>query len=126
MASPLWSSIDAARAACAELLPFVDILLPSLPADAAILPGPAHTLAAHVAVKLGEEGCDVWHGGERIAVPAVPATVIDTTGAGDCWNGTYLAALLRGDPAVQAAQFANAAAAAKLAHRGAIPLRSAA
>ena len=122
----LWSSVDAAREACAELLPFVDILLPSLPADAAILPGDAHTLAAHVVVKLGEEGCHVWQDGERSAVPAVSATVIDTTGAGDCWNGTYLAALLRGEPAVQAAQIANAAAAAKLAHRGAIPPRSAA
>ncbi|MFB9290682.1 sugar kinase [Pseudoduganella plicata] len=122
----LWSSIDAAREACAELLPYVDILLPSLPADADILPGPVHTLAAHVVVKLGEEGCHVWQGGERSIVPAVPATVIDTTGAGDCWNGTYLAVLLRGEPAAQAASLANTAAAAKLAHRGAIPPGSAA
>jgi 2-dehydro-3-deoxygluconokinase len=122
----LWSSIDAAREACAELLPFVDILLPSLPADADILPGPAQTLAAHVVVKMGEEGCHVWQDGDRSVVPAMPATVIDTTGAGDCWNGTYLAALLRGEPAVQAAQLANTAAAAKLAHRGAIPPGSAA
>ncbi|WEF31645.1 sugar kinase [Pseudoduganella chitinolytica] len=119
----LWSDAATARAACAELLPYVDILLPSLPADADVLPAPAHTLVPHVAVKLGEEGCHVWLGGERSVVAAVPARVVDTTGAGDCWNGTYLALLLEGATPLDAAARANAAAAAKLAHRGAIPPR---
>lgn len=122
----LWPSFDAAREACTELLPYVDIFLPSLPVDAAILPGRVETLAPHVVVKLGEEGCHVWHDGACTVVPAARATVVDTTGAGDCWNGTYLAALLRSEPPAQAATLANAAAAAKLAHRGAIPPRSAA
>lgn len=119
----LWPDAATAQAACAELLPYVDILLPSLPADAEVLPGPAHTLAPHVAVKLGEQGCHVWQDGERTVVAAVPAQVVDTTGAGDCWNGTYLALLSQGAGATQAAVRANAAAAAKLAHRGAIPPR---
>ena len=119
----LWSGEDEARAACAELLPFVDILLPSLPADAAILPGAPQSLAAHAVVKHGEAGCEVWLRGERTAVPAVAATVVDTTGAGDAWNGAYLAAVLRGVPPAEAAAIANRVAAAKLAHRGAIPPR---
>lgn len=120
----LWSDAATARAACAELLPYVDILLPSLPADADVLPDPVHTLAPHVVVKLGEQGCHVWLDGARTVVPAVPAHVVDTTGAGDCWNGTYLAQLLQGTSATAAAAQANAAAAAKLAHRGAIPPRA--
>lgn len=119
----LWTSLGEARSACAELLPFVDILLPSLPADADVLPGPAHELAPHVAVKLGEAGCRVWHEVSWTDMPPVPAAVVDTTGAGDCWNGTYLAALLRDTPPAAAAALANAVAAAKLAHRGAIPPR---
>jgi 2-dehydro-3-deoxygluconokinase len=120
----LWTETATARAACLELLPYVDILLPSLPADADVLPGPAPTLAPHVAVKLGEQGSEVWHGGERTVVPVASAQVVDTTGAGDCWNGTYLALLLDGVAPLDAAARANAAAAAKLAHRGAIPPRS--
>ncbi|QBE66795.1 sugar kinase [Pseudoduganella lutea] len=121
----LWNDEDAARAACAELLPYVDILLPSLPADAAILPGAPQALVAHAVVKHGEEGCEVWLHGERTAVPAVAANVVDTTGAGDAWNGAYLAAVLRGETPAEAAGLANRVAAAKLAHRGAIPPRNA-
>jgi 2-dehydro-3-deoxygluconokinase len=119
----LWGDAGAARAACAELLPLVDILLPSLPADADILPGPPQALVEHAVVKHGELGCEVWLGGRRTAVPAVAARVVDTTGAGDAWNGAYLAAVLRGAAPVEAAGIANRVAAAKLAHRGAIPPR---
>ncbi|QBI02027.1 sugar kinase [Pseudoduganella albidiflava] len=119
----LWGDEAAARAACAELLPFVDILLPSLPADAAILPGAPHELVEHAVVKHGEEGCEVWLRGQRTVVPAVRASVVDTTGAGDAWNGAYLAAVLRGEAPAAAAALANRVAAAKLAHRGAIPPR---
>lgn len=119
----LWGAPDIAREACAELLPYVDILLPSLPADADILPCPPQSLVAHTVVKQGEAGCEVWLRGERTVVPASAATVADTTGAGDAWNGAYLAALLQGDAPVTAAALANRVAAAKLAHRGAIPPR---
>ncbi|QCP14478.1 sugar kinase [Pseudoduganella umbonata] len=121
----LWGNEEAARAACAELLPFVDILIPSLPADAAILPGAPGELVEHAVVKHGEEGCEVWLRGQRTAVPAAAATVVDTTGAGDAWNGAYLAAVLRGEAPAAAAGIANRIAAAKLAHRGAIPPREA-
>ena len=65
----------------------------------------------------------MWLRGQCTAVPAVAATVVDTTGAGDAWNGAYLAAVLRGEAPAAAAALANRVAAAKLAHRGAIPPR---
>ncbi|TWI69514.1 2-dehydro-3-deoxygluconokinase [Pseudoduganella lurida] len=119
----LWSGAAAAHAACVELLPFVDILLPSLPADADVLPGAPQHLVRHAVVKHGEAGCEVFHEGERHVVPAAPARVVDTTGAGDAFNGAYLTAFLRGLAPPDAAALANRVAAAKLAHRGAIPPR---
>jgi 2-dehydro-3-deoxygluconokinase len=122
----LWADLETARAACAEMLPFVDILLPSMPADADVLPEVPHELVPHVVVKHGEEGCEVWVDDTRTVVPAVAATVVDTTGAGDAWNGAYLSAVLRGEAPVEAAAVANRVAAAKLAYRGAVPPRGSA
>lgn len=119
----LWGSREDARAACAELLPFVDILIPSLPADADVLPGAPQSLVAHAVVKHGEAGCEVWRDGAGVTVPAVLAQVVDTTGAGDAWNGAYLMGVLQGQEPVAAAAAANRVAALKLAHRGAIPPR---
>jgi sugar/nucleoside kinase (ribokinase family) len=50
----------------------------------------------HVIVKLGARGCR-WVGGKTdLAAPARRTRVIDTTGAGDAFNGGFLAARLRG------------------------------
>lgn len=48
--------------------------------------------------------------GARHHGPALPVTVVDTTGAGDCFAGTYCAELDRGAEPVAAARFASAAA----------------
>ena len=50
-----------------------------------------------IVVKLGAGGCLVAGlSGEPVPVPAVPGvTVVDTTAAGDAFNGGYLAARLR-------------------------------
>jgi len=108
--------------------------LPSFPADLEFLnppelnaPQSSRFLAAFsslVALKAGEQGAWLCVGGEVQHVPGVPARVVDTTGAGDAWNGAFLHALARGDPPGSAAQLANTIAAAKLAFRGAIPARS--
>lgn len=64
--------------------------------------------AGAVVVKLGPEGCMVLAGGEEFSVPAFAVEVVDTTGAGDCFAGGFLAALQRGLPLRDAASFANA------------------
>ena len=44
-----------------------------------------------LAVTLGEQGCDIWEGGQKQHVPAVPAAQIaDPTGCGDAWRGALL------------------------------------
>jgi sugar/nucleoside kinase (ribokinase family) len=50
-------------------------------------------------------------GAEPVVVPAVPVDAVDTTGAGDVHTGVFLAGLLRGASAPEAARRANAVAA---------------
>lgn len=47
-------------------------------------------------VTLGEEGVMAWENGERLHLPARPAHVVDTTGAGDAFNGAFAYALSEG------------------------------
>ena len=130
----LWAGqggLAAARAALQEILPLAGYLLPSFPADAELLPAaPAERdLAAmrfaregaEVAMKCGAGGSVVVAGGVLAAVDAAPAQVVDSTGAGDAWNGAWLLHRLQGMPPVRAAALANRVAADKLRHRGAIP-----
>lgn len=136
----LWEmqgGLAAARAAFLEIAPFVEWLLPSHPVDAALLGADAVFAedfeggfiaaarfaehAPNVALKCGADGCILASAGEARHVPGVRANkVVDTTGAGDCWNGSFLFYLQGAGDAVQAAAAANRLAAAKLAYRGAI------
>lgn len=59
-------------------------------------------------VKLGAGGCAVFDSRECVRVPAFRVHVVDSTGAGDCFAGAFLAALQRGMPVPEAARFANA------------------
>ena len=60
-------------------------------------------------MKLGGAGCAVFtRGGERWDVPAFAVTAVDTTGAGDCFAGAFLAASARGLGWAEAARVANA------------------
>jgi sugar/nucleoside kinase (ribokinase family) len=90
----------------------VDVLLPSRDEACLLtgLPDPADAaakLSRHVplvVVKQGVEGALVARSGAVVAhVPAVPATPRDTTGAGDAFTGAFLAALLTGAGAEEAA-----------------------
>ena len=64
--------------------------------------------ARDVVVKLGPQGCLVAAGGEHLTVAARAVQAVDTTGAGDCFAGGYLAALQRRFSNQDAARFANA------------------
>ena len=130
----LWAQrggLNAARAALREVLPYTDILLPSFPADMELLDdvprSPAELIEAWqelqpgllVALKAGGDGVFLSGGGQ---VPAETVTdVLDTTGAGDAWNGAFLHALGQLQTPAQAAALAHRTAAHAIRHRGAIP-----
>jgi ribokinase len=71
--------------------------------------------ATNVVIKLGPRGC--WANG--VEIPGHKATVVDTTGAGDCFSGGFVAALQRGFSLEQAARFANAVGAVAVGKIGA-------
>jgi len=50
-----------------------------------------------VAVKLGPDGAVARRGDELVRRPAFAIDVVDTTGAGDCFNGGFLHGYLSGD-----------------------------
>jgi len=45
---------------------------------------------------LGPEGCEVWHDGETVTVPAAPAKVVSTVGAGDSFSAAFIYHYLSG------------------------------
>ncbi|TQJ39954.1 sulfofructose kinase [Arthrobacter sp. SLBN-112] len=81
--------------------------------------------ASAVVATAGSEGAWVLErGGEPVHVPATPATIVSTLGAGDVYHGALLAAVAAGLPLVEAAAFAGRTASAScggLDGRSAIP-----
>ena len=73
-----------------------------------------------VVLRCGAAGCVVSDGRkrERIAGPRVQA--VDATGAGDCFDGAFAVRILAGDDPVEAARYANAAAALATTGYGAV------
>jgi len=80
-------------------------------------------------VTLGEQGAAFASPEETTHVPAFPAArVVDTTGAGDAFNGALAVALAEGQPLLSAIRFASAAASLSVQAAGAansMPARSA-
>ena len=123
------------RAVFMEALKRVDIALPAYDDEAVLWgdPSPEATVErlqafgiGEIVVKNGSESALVADKSGREYVP-VPQVVdpVDTTAAGDSFNGGYLAARLKGEAPVAAAQAAHTLAAEKIRHRGAIMPRAA-
>jgi sugar/nucleoside kinase (ribokinase family) len=62
---------------------------------------------AVIALKLDSDGCFVAADGHTQHYPTVDTNVVDTTGAGDAFDGAFLARYLRDGDLAAAAQFAN-------------------
>lgn len=73
-------------------------------------------------ITLGENGCLFHDGREATHLPALSAgPVIETTGAGDAFNGGLSAALAEGMAPAEAIRFANATAAISVTRPGTAP-----
>ncbi len=76
--------------------------------------------AETVIIKLGAAGCFVKNGETAQPIPGFQVPVIDTTAAGDTFNGALAASLADGSALMNALTFANAAAALSVTKAGAI------
>jgi ribokinase len=74
-----------------------------------------------VLLKLGESGCYFSYGTDTTVVDGHSVEVVDTTGAGDAFNGALAARLASGHTMEQALEFANAAASLTVTQPGAQP-----
>jgi ribokinase len=73
-------------------------------------------------LKLGDRGAYLaTREGQRMLLPALAVPVVDTTAAGDAFNGAFATRLVAGDAPVEAARFAIAAATLSVTRRGALP-----
>lgn len=128
----LWESPDVMRETLTRAAALARIILPSFDDEAAHFgdPDPAATVAryagaspdAEIVVKDGPKPAHLHADGQtaRIEVPQV-AHVVDATGAGDSFNGRYLAERLKGAPAHEAVRAAIETSGAVIGHHGAIP-----
>ncbi|MXX04459.1 MAG: sugar kinase, partial [Gemmatimonadetes bacterium] len=125
----LWS-LEEAREALDEILPHVDILLPSAPEESASLFGTEDARSvierardrgvAMVAVKCGAEGAVLGLDDWIHEIPAyIPERVSDTSGAGDVFNGGLLYGMTQGMGAVESARLGTVMAGLKVRGRGA-------
>jgi ribokinase len=72
-----------------------------------------------VIVTMGENGALLAHGRKMSQVPPFEVLVVDTTAAGDAFNGALACAVVEGEPLEKAVVFANAAGALATTKRGA-------
>ncbi len=125
----LWRRREDAQAAITEALAVTDIALPTFP-DEQMLFGDAapretaerlRQWVGEVVVKNGEAPVLIAENATMRDVPAIHvAAPVDTTGAGDSFNGGYLAARLAGHAPLEAARRAHRVAAAVVQVRGAL------
>ncbi|MGH7154631.1 MAG: sugar kinase [Acetobacteraceae bacterium] len=73
-----------------------------------------------VVLKMGVAGALLATPERRVRIAALPVTVVDATGAGDTFCGSFLARIIAGGSPEQAARHANVAAALKCTGYGAV------
>ena len=108
-----------ARPICDELAKLLDVVTPNEQEAEATQ---NHSFPTRV-VTLGAKGCCI---NDNITIPAYPVDAVDTTGAGDTFNGVLAACLAEGKEIEEACRVAVAAAGLSVTKRGvlqAIPHR---
>ncbi|MCV3764932.1 sugar kinase [Rhizobium sp. TRM95796] len=126
----LWASLDEMRESITHGARTASLVLPGFDDEATYFgdAGVAATVARYrtlgvdtVLVKDGAKGATIVTADRQIHVPAASVeTIVDTTSAGDSFNGGYLARLAAGDIPEEAARFAARLAAEVIRHRGAL------
>ena len=125
-----WPDRATARRAFEEILPLIDLALPTFEDEQALfgdddVPHCVDRLRAagigEIVVKRGAQGCVIATGGDCIEVPP-PRVVqpVDTTAAGDSFNAAYLAARIKGASPHEAALAGHRLAGAVILSPGAV------
>lgn len=126
----LWRSPEEYRRRIEQVLPYVDIFLPTAgdlmvayrgeSLEAACKRG-VDSGVATVVVKCGNEGCAYWSDGSLHHIPAIgDVEVVDTTGAGDAFNAGFLTGSVRGYTLEESCALGQQVASRALGVKGAI------
>jgi 2-dehydro-3-deoxygluconokinase len=125
-----WNDVATARRAFTEILPLIDLALPTFEDEQALF-GEENldqcivryhaSGVSEIVVKRGPHGCVIVAGGDRTEVPP-PHVVepVDTTAAGDSFNAGYLAARINGASPRDAAMVGHRLAGAVIQSPGAV------
>jgi len=125
----LWS-IEEAKEAMEEILEFTDIILLNIKHDAEKILGltSPDKIIKHlwdqgvqmVAVKMGKEGSMIGYNGEINHIPSCVTNIVDSSGAGDTFNGGFLQGIVSGHTPFESAKLASVLAGMQIQGLGAI------
>lgn len=119
-------TVEEIRRLCAPILERADIVFPSR-GEATMFLGTSSDedgcrywagQGKLVVLKLGAEGCRIFHDGDHIDVPAYTVNEVDPTGAGDSFCAGFITALNDGKSLYDAGRYANAVGALSVLKKG--------
>jgi len=124
----IWQGESRMMDAMSDIMPLVDVFMPSFPEDTSMFVGfnrPEQVLdyflfkgTKLVVVKAGAQGCYLGYKKEMMHIPAMSVKAVDTTGAGDAFNGGFLHGLVNNESLQQCAKFGITTASLKVLNRG--------